>query len=249
MINKELIKDFGVIHFSELPDSMLINRVDSKYFFNSNLVETLFDLLKDDYQIIDYGHGLINDYYTIYYDTEDLQFYNAHHNRKNHRLKVRNRTYVNSELNYFEIKHKINGRTLKDRKRILVSDIDNKLEEFSHTQLDSKGKIEEQIVTKFNRITFVDKNKSERVTLDFDLLFNKDNKSKKMGNLIVLELKQDGINRNSKIFNILKTLEIRKSKFSKYFVGMNLLNNNLKYNNFKPIELRLKKQNIGVINA
>lgn len=248
MINLELIKDFKSIHFSELPDSMLINRVDTKYFFNSDLIFKLFDLLKDDYLIIDYGHGLLNNYITAYYDTDDLLFYNAHHNRRNRRLKVRQRTYSNSHLDYFEIKHKINGRTQKDRKKISLKDIAYNLDKFSNQYLENTY-VYEKIITIFDRITFVDLLKSERVTIDFNLQFSNYNSSKTLDNIIILELKQDGLNRNSKIISILKSLNIRKSKFSKYFVGMNLLNSDVKYNNFKPIKLQLDKLKIGVQNA
>lgn len=248
MINLELIKNFKSIHFSELPDSMLINRVDTKYFFNSNLVTNLFDLLKDDYLIIDYGHGLLNNYITAYYDTDDLLFYNAHHNKRNRRLKVRQRTYTNSDLDYFEVKHKINGRTLKDRKKISLKNLGLNLENFSNQYLENTF-VNEKIITTFDRITFVDLLKSERVTIDFDLQFSNNNNSKILKNVIILELKQDGLNRNSKIFSILKSLNIRESKFSKYFVGMNLLNSDIKYNNFKPIKQQLDKQNIKVENA
>ena len=55
-------------------------------------------------------------YETRYFDTADYEMYTKHHNGKLNRYKVRFRTYVDSEMNFFEVKFKTNtGRTRKSR--------------------------------------------------------------------------------------------------------------------------------------
>lgn len=252
----EVKYNFNVVHFSELPEQMLINRVDSKYFFNKNIIEEILLMIKNDYSIVDYGNGLINDYYTKYYDTENMIFFNMHHNRKNNRLKVRQRTYVNSKLNYFEVKHKINKRTIKEREVIKNSEIltslkpsiKSKLKDFEDKYFTEDIKLKKTLVTKFDRITLVNKEKDERVTIDFNLIFKTKSSSMEMNNLVVLELKQSKINRSSIAYKTLRERGVFPTNFSKYFVGISLLNKKVKLNNFKPIRLKLKKLNIGEFN-
>lgn len=247
IINNTILNNFGIVDNNLLPDSMLINRVDSKFFFHlDDLKEIILQIAKD-YSIIDYGYGLVNNYLTEYYDTEDFVFYRHHHNKKNNRLKLRFRSYVNSEIDYFEIKRKKNGKTLKDRKKIFKNELNLHLESFK-TKHNYQIEIETKLFTQFNRVTFVDHSKTERVTLDFNLKFYIDDTTSNLSDIVVLELKQERLNRNSSLFKILRNKNIRKSKFSKYFVGVNLLYPEIKNNTFKETKLKLDKMNIkGII--
>ncbi len=245
MIKLQHIKDFEVINSNILPDQMLINRVDSKYLFNIENTISILNSLKDHYYIVDYGGGLINDYLTKYYDTDNMMFFRMHHNKKNNRLKVRQRTYLNSKLNFFEIKHKINRRTFKERDKFDEGEPTSMIKDFEENYLPYKSKLKQTLITEFKRITLVDKYKKERVTIDFNLKFRVKQDSVKMENLVILELKQNKINRSSKVFSLLRENKIYPANFSKYFVGVSLLNKSVKYNNFKPISLKLKKLKIG----
>lgn len=247
IINNTILNNFGIVDNNLLSDSMLINRVDSKFFFHKNDIKDIILQIANDYSIIDYGHGLINNYLTEYYDTEDFLFYLNHHNKKNNRLKLRFRSYINSEIDYFEIKRKKNGKTLKDRKKLLKNNLDNQIENFK-SKHNFEVEIETKLFTQFNRITFVNNSKTERVTLDFNLNFFIDDTKSNLSDICVLELKQERLNRNSNLFSILRNKNIRKSKFSKYFVGVNLLYPNIKNNAFKETKLKLDKMNLkGII--
>ena len=87
----------------------------------------------------------------------------------------------------------------------------------------------------FFRLTLVNKYLKERITLDFDLEFIKDDKiiSKKTNNVVIVELKQESLNRNSFFYKLLKENGVRPSSMSKYCIGTSLLNSNLKANRFK----------------
>lgn len=246
IINEKILSKFDVVNNDSLPESMLINRVDTKFFFEENYLDDILSSIYEAYSIIDYGHGLINNYFTEYFDTKDFLFYKHHHNRKNKRLKLRFRSYVNSEIDYFEVKKKIYKRTVKERKKIEKEFLDDNLELF-RIKRNIEDEIETKLFTKFNRITFVNNDKSERVTLDFNLEFLIDEKNVKLPNIIILELKQERLNRTSKLFKILRDKNIRKSKFSKYFVGVNLLYSDIKSNSFKETKLKMNKFKIKEI--
>ena len=59
--------------------------------------------------------------------------------------------------------------------------------------------------------------------------------------MIILELKQDKKNRDSVVFQEMKKLGVRESSFSKYITGSILMDDQLKYNNYKPILRHLIK--------
>ena len=76
----------------------------------------------------------------------------------------------------------------------------------------------------------------ERVTMDTNLsydgvIFNKD--------LVIIELKQEKLNRLSPIFQALKAQSINPYSISKYCMGMANTNKDLKQNLFKPKFLKI----------
>jgi len=58
---------------------------------------------------------------------------------------------------------------------------------------------------------------------------------------IIIEVKQSGLNRNSKINTLLRSKQIRPQRLSKYCIGCILLDDKLKYNRFKSRLLDLNK--------
>ena len=79
------------------------------------------------------------------------------------------------------------------------------------------------------------------MTIDFHLQFAKDDNVKQLSNLVIAEVKQENVNRDSQVMKILKTFNIREASFSKYATGAALLNPQLKYNKFKKNLLYLNK--------
>jgi hypothetical protein len=92
----------------------------------------------------------------------------------------------------------------------------------------------EHLENNFNRITLVNKAKTERLTIDMNLKFHNlktDNRADLTG-LVIIELKRDGL-QPSPILHMLRDLRIKPSGFSKYCMGTALTNPTLKRNNFK----------------
>ena len=103
----------------------LMDRTDTKFVFNIDILPAVLNEAKVFYKILDVEGNRISRYKTLYFDTQDFDLYNKHHSGKLNRYKVRHRTYVESSLGFLEVKFKNNkGRTLKTRiKELSVPDI------------------------------------------------------------------------------------------------------------------------------
>lgn len=236
-----LCQQFDTIELSEMKEIQLMNRIDTKYIVSFSQLIKILELASDSYRIQVVNNERISGYDTLYYDTASCDMYLLHHNRKLIRQKIRTRCYVQSKINFLEIKNKNNkGRTHKVRVSIDKDDFYQFSENVSATKLmhqHSKYEIDEIIPTlntRFNRITLVNKAKTERLTIDMDLQFeniiNKCIVSKP--NLVIIELKQDGFFA-SPMAKILEQLRIKKFKISKYCIGTAFTNPQIKKNRFK----------------
>jgi hypothetical protein len=163
---------------------------------------------------------------------------------------------VDSHLNFIEIKTKNNhGRTSK--KRISMSTFNPAnpahdvmflrqsqefiaYDEFLRQNLRyDPASLHEQLENCFNRITLVNRDKTERLTIDTSLKFHNisTGKVKDLDNIVIIELKRDGLV-PSPVLDMLSQLRIMPLGFSKYCLGSALTNGDLKTNMLKP---RLRK--------
>ncbi|HIB04403.1 MAG TPA: hypothetical protein EYO18_01540 [Candidatus Marinimicrobia bacterium] len=91
------------------------------------------------------------------------------------------------------------------------------------------------------RITLTDNNFNERLTIDTDLSVLNGTTSKIFDQLVISEIKQKKYNPKSAFIQILRDLNIQEMRFSKYCMGVLHLNDNVKYNRFKPRLLKINK--------
>ena len=97
------------------------------------------------------------------------------------------------------------------------------------------------LINRYNRFTLVDLNMTERVTVDFNLSFNGNKKQAKLNELVIIEVKQNVINRHSMIFQILRSLSVKPATISKYCLGISMVNQDVKINNFKKTIIMINK--------
>jgi hypothetical protein len=93
--------------------------------------------------------------------------------------------------------------------------------------------LEPKLWNSFERITLVNNEDKERVTLDIGLAFEFNGKDVSYDHVVVAELKQENANRVSLFYSLMKEHEIRPSGMSKYCIGAIALYPALKYNSFK----------------
>lgn len=165
-----------------------------------------------------------------------------HHNGKLKRYKVRHREYIDSQMGYLEVKYRSNnGRVIKQRIEDKNTDKDL-FEGFvsEHTPY-NPGKLSCTVISHFNRFTLVDLHLRQRVTIDFNLAFSDKDRHISLKDLVIIEIKQDNPDKSSSIYHTLKKYSVRPSSLSKYCVGISLLYELLKVNNFKKTILQINK--------
>lgn len=243
---KNTLRSFNKITLSDLDQVKLMNRTDNKFCLHRRLLPTILEAIKNDYSILEIQGETIFHYDNTYFDTVDDQMYINHQNGKRNRFKIRVRQYVLSNDNFLEVKFKTNkGRTLK--KRILRPDFlspfdEIDLEFIKKTLPYAASDLVPKIRSDFHRITLVDKNFTERVTIDTSPGFKNQDKEVTLDNLVIIEVKQSKASDPAKIIKVLQDHKVRSKGFSKYCVGRSLLEEKLKKNNFKPLLLKISKE-------
>ena len=242
----EALNSFEPITLLEMDRVKLMNRVDTKFAFSVTEFLQLLPELKSHYRILEIEGTRTPFYESLYLDDSEFTFFRDHHNGRTNRFKVRFRKYVESNLVFLEIKHKYKGRT--DKRRIKVDEIPSELKEkhtdFINGVVSNQPSLKPVMWNSFNRLTLVNKTENERLTLDFNLTFKWDDHRILFDNLIIAELKQETVNRNSAFYELMKSKCIRPYRLSKYCIGsIELFGGQLRYNRFKKKILKLKKIN------
>jgi len=240
---------------ADLSSSSLMDRVDSKFLLPVDQLLNVLNRCTNYYSALEIQDKSIFHYKNIYFDNNELTFYNQHHNRKLNRHKVRHRNYTDSNISYLEIKFKTNkGRTIKTRQPT-----DNN----PFTALDSGYTfLKQQGITTpehlipsqlcaYNRISLANNDLSERITLDLNLSFtnqvteklnaHQNSQAVRLSDYVVAELKQNKLNRQSPFFQLMREIGIRSQGFSKYCMGVSLSNRQVKSNRFKANIIKLQR--------
>lgn len=236
------------ISLEQMSGIKLMNRTDTKFVTTLEQLHSFLRAVQGKYFIQEIDGKRIASYHTTYFDTEDYRMYHMHHAGRCVREKIRVRTYLDSNDTFFEIKNKNNhGRTKK--KRVAIESLESVERELhvvnpllaKHAWY-SIEEISPAIENRFNRITLVNYDKTERLTIDFNMQFHhlRSDMRKSLHRVVVIELKRDG-NVPSPALDIIKDIRIKRSGFSKYCIGTLLTTDTLKRNNFKERLIMINK--------
>src|SRR5690606_27293609 len=213
--------------------------------FRIELLPRLLEDLQGFYDVFEIEGTRLPSYESLYFDDDKFSFYHDHHNGKMSRFKVRLRKYVESNLHFLEIKHKFKGRTRKERipANGFRNDFSPEQRDFVQGIVNGDQQLNACMWNSFNRITLVHRTNAERLTLDFGISFRWEEEVHEFDSLVIAELKQDELNRNSEFFQLMKQRFIRPYRLSKYCIGSIELHGQeqLKYNRFKKKLLKLKQ--------
>ncbi|MBP5711833.1 MAG: polyphosphate polymerase domain-containing protein [Prevotella sp.] len=226
-------------------DIRLMNRIDTKFVTTLPVLTKLLDMAQEEYwaQEIDGERNMKYD--TTYFDTNRFDMYYVHQSGHTNRQKLRFRTYVSSNLQFMEVKTKNNhGRTKKKRMKVTDMNLDEqeKLDFIQEHLKYERADLIPAIRNNFDRITLVNKAKTERLTIDSNLQFFNlvSGVNKHMGDLVIVELKRDGLC-YSPVLEMLRQLRVFPHGFSKYCMGSALTNDGLRVNRFKPKLIDVEK--------
>jgi hypothetical protein len=239
------LEGFRTVDLKHLEALKLMRRYDRKFVFHRDQLITVWSFLRQNYQVLEIAENKIFTYDNLYYDTTDLFFYHQHHNKKMNRYKVRCRKYIDTDQCFFEIKFKNNKKkTIKSR--FLMADgasageLTDKSRDFIHTIVSANGGtcfrkgIGPSLRIGFNRVTFADFVQKERLTFDTNLTYTDMGCNRReIGNLVIAELKSENPSGSSPFSQCLRDLRITSSGFSKYCIGIALMERGVKYNRFK----------------
>lgn len=237
-----LVAKFDPISLEQMDNVSFLSRMDTKYLLTSDkLYEVISEILKE-YYILEIDGTREFSYNSSYVDTAGFGMYFDHHNKRKNRYKCRLRVYENSGLSFWEIKHKTN-RNLTIKKRIRINpegtseeDIQAFIHKYSPFHFNN---LEPKLISRFSRMTFVNKNMTERVTVDRELSWQNNSREIHLDGLAVVEVKNESKASLAEIFPILHKHGIRPGSFSKYTFGCAFLYSDLKQN--------LLKQKINVL--
>lgn len=247
----DILTNYQPITLEEMSGIRLMNRTDTKFVTNIATLRKLLKLAVWQYRAQEIEGKRQARYYTMYFDTPDMQMYTCHHSGHANRQKLRIRSYVDSGLNFLEVKTKNNHKRTR-KKRTSMFDFDplaparniafdshddnfKEYDSFLRENLWYKPEaMEEAIENRFNRITLVNNNKTERLTIDTDLCFHNIHTGNdcSLPELAIIELKRDGLV-PSPILSLLNELRIKPLGFSKYCIGTALTNPDIRQNRFK----------------
>ena len=251
----DILQSFEPISLAQMESVKLMNRIDTKYAVPMAVLPLILEAAKADYYAQEIDGKRIATYDTMYYDTDTLDMYVRHHDRQLVRQKIRVRQYVDSNLTFLEIKRKNNkGRTKKKRISVPGFDITGKtfgegkrslwsVEDFIAAKSRyTWSEITPHLWTKFHRITLVNKAKTERLTIDMNLVWDNvvSGEKKTFEDLVIIELKRDG-NVPSKMTHIMLNLRQHPLKISKYCIGTALTTPDIKRNRFKAKIRKIEK--------
>lgn len=238
---EHILQSMEPISLEEMSAVKLMNRVDSKFPTNRETLLRMAPLWNTHFYVQEVEGQRIASYRSLYFDTPDAVTYTMHHNRQLHRQKIRQRIYVDSNIAFLEIKNKKNtGRTKK--KRIPIP-----MEQWGELYNSQKSvdfirekvwvtdqPLSPRLENAFQRITLVNKAKTERITIDFGITFHNhlSGCDADVSDLVIVEVKQDGT-LPSKFKDLLRDARVQRKGLSKYCLGMLLTDEHLKYNRFK----------------
>ncbi len=227
------------ISLAELGESALMERVDTKYVMTLANALEIINGLPASYRVLEVGGRRLCRYHTRYFDTADFALYHAHHAGRVPRHKVRLRCYVESEVRFLELKRR-NNRGVTTKARVAADahmNVGASLSAMRSALLDFPSGIALDALrpvldVDYLRVTFVETERVERVTLDLDLRMSIGDRSAATPALAVLEVKQGGA-RRSAAHAMALSLHSRPLSFSKYCIGVALLQPGVKTNNYR----------------
>ena len=150
-----ILDSFKGISLQELDHVQLMNRIDTKFAFSTEQLFDFLTILQTDYNVLELENTRVHRYESLYFDDEQFSFFKDHHNGKTDRFKVRIRKYVESNVYFLEIKHKIKGRTYKERIPAETFDtiLNKTYKEFLVKQLQEDKELVPTMWNSFQRIT------------------------------------------------------------------------------------------------
>ncbi len=226
----------------------LMNRVDSKFVFHARELPGILQEIAPHYTVLEIDGKRLFDYVSLYFDTDNYLLYRHHHMGKPNRVKLRFRQYVDTGDIFFEVKKKIKG-TRTDKYRVRLPEINVALSDEARALMQKLDVDGTDMVGKtwinYKRITLAANESEERVTIDLSMEFIDENGTMKFPQLVIAEIKQARMPRQSPAIKAMVSRRIAALRISKYSLAVAMLVPGIKTNAFRSKINQVNK----IINA
>lgn len=244
---ESVLEGFQSHQLADLDKANLMDRVDVKFMLPTSMLPLLLEQLHNHYSILEINGKRVSAYYNQYFDTQGMGFYHDHHNGKLNRFKVRQRTYLDTDTRFLEVKFKNNQkRTIKTRVHCdRFAKQSDGCEAFIQQSMNRP--FDDLVISQqggYQRIALANEASAERLTLDFNLWFQADKGSTKVNlpSFFIAELKQHKRSKRSPFYQLMSQNNIFPASFSKYCIGCALLyKSSIKTNQFKATLGQIEK--------
>ncbi len=250
----EPLKKFEKLTLTELNSTAsFLKRIDRKFLLTTKEFKETLEDFKKDFRVLEIAGQRMFKYDNVYMDTSDYKFYNDHQNGVNPRTKIRTRLYKDSDLTFFEYKHKKDWVTTKYRYQFpmdehgIMTKWKKRFFEWVWQSINNGEKaphITPAIRTTYDRITLVSKNGEERMTIDFNIktknLRRKNARVVELKNLVIIESKT--LKKDALAIDVMKKHNIKKAKAcSKYSLWVVYAGLAEKYDHFANTMEKIKE--------
>lgn len=205
----------------------LLKRTDTKFALPAGDLFLVLRDMRNHYAVVVAGQVRAADYRTLYFDSEEQLFLAEHCRGRRPRFKVRVRHYVDRKRSYLEVKEKTpSNQTVKSRRERAFMNTELNDEDLRFVDAHNPVRAESlrpTLWTNFKRITLAGIDVRERITLDFDLRFQRDDAEVSTGEWLIAEVKQATFTPRSPGFLALRNRRARLVNFSKYCTGASML--------------------------
>jgi hypothetical protein len=231
------VSGMGIASASLLNNRALLTRRDWKFIMPVSEVADYIEGLRDTHAVLLAEGKSLARYRTQYFDTPDLLYFHDHRRGRRRRQKVRVRHYLDREISMLEVKSRVrSGRTVKQRltRPWQSEEIDASGSDFigGHT---ANYEHQPTVRSIFRRLSLLGLETQERLTIDLGIRLELNEAFFKFHNVAILEVKGRDIQSASAALSRAKHIGLRQGSFSKYCVGMSLLDKDLRSNVFRPI--------------
>ena len=238
----EILHTMQPVTLEEMADAALMSRKELKYLLDEEQAKEVIAHLSELTYVLEIEGTRIGSYETIYFDTNEFTMYLHHHNGRRRRHKLRTRRYVVSDLSFLEIKEKVkknNTKKVRIQTDHLLTELGSGVKEFisSNSPYDP-DLFAPKIFNTYKRVTLVAPDFSQRITLDFDLTYERDGTCIQLPNVVIAEVKTDELSHLT-CTQLLHQMHIHPTSFSKYCIGISLMYPEVKKNRFKQKLMRL----------
>ncbi|MGZ0217422.1 MAG: polyphosphate polymerase domain-containing protein [Acidimicrobiales bacterium] len=242
---------FATVSLDELDSVRLMDRAETKVLMPASELAAVLRPINGDYRTLRIDGQALQGYRTSYFDSASFRTYHDHHNQLGRRFKIRYRTYVGSDVTFFEVKRSVHGRIVKERKPSTaptghIHEDDRAFARACGVDIDG---FVPSVTVEYQRILLARFEPQERVTIDLHTSFGNGTTSAATDGLAILEFKQPRVDRNSPAIIACRKAGLRPRRMSKYCTAVAACERGIRRNRFLPVFRHLELLGVRVTDC